>query len=126
MEEVWKSTGKGGRPTKAVKKNRTVTLKCSGYERMIIQAKAKKSNCSVSEYLRELAIKWKIDNQVKTLPREVLDLTGMLNHAVANLNQITRKINSIPEKLSIIDLVELRKLMLELKELATRIKAYLK
>ena len=117
--------GKGGRPTKAVKRNRTVTLKCSSYERMVIQAKAKKSNRPVSEYLRELGVTGKIDSQVKTLPREVLDLTGTLNHAAANLNQITRKINITSEKLSIVDLIVLQKLAEELKELATKIKAYL-
>jgi hypothetical protein len=126
MEEERKNKkGKGGRPTKAVKKNKTVTLKCSSYERMIIQVKAKKASRPVSEYLRELGITGKIDNQAKNLPREVLDLTGTLNHAAANLNQITWKINSMSEKLTIVDLVELRKLMVELKELATNIKTYL-
>jgi hypothetical protein len=126
MEVVLKNnTGKGGRPTKAVKRNRTVTLKCSSYERMVIQAKAKKSNLPVSEYLRELGVTGKIDNHTKTLPREVLDLTGTFNHAAANLNQVTRKLNSMPEKPSIVDLVELRKLIIELKELAIKIKAYL-
>jgi hypothetical protein len=47
MEELdKKQKNKGGRPAKAIKKSRVLTLKCSNYERMIIHAKAKKVNLS--------------------------------------------------------------------------------
>ncbi len=76
MEQADKTfKNKGGRPVKAVKKNKTLTFKCSGYERMIIQAKAKKVKRSTSEYLREIAlIRERIETKEKLIPKEVLDL----------------------------------------------------
>jgi hypothetical protein len=126
MEETLKTvTNKGGRPSKAVKKNRTLTFKCSNYERMIIQAKAKKIRISTSEYIRTMAIAGKIEFQEKTLPREVLDLTGTLNHLAANLNQIAKKRNSMTEELTAVDRMDLKWQSDQLKALATKIKTFL-
>ena len=66
MEQQEKTSGnKGGRPVKAVKKNRTLTFKCSAYERLIIQTKAKKAKRTTSEYLREMALAGKIETKEK-------------------------------------------------------------
>ena len=115
---------KGGRPVKTVKKNKTMTFKCSGYDRIIIQAKAKKTRKTVSEYLREIAVAGKIETIEKQIPREVLDLTGTLNHLAANLNQIAKKRNSVTEDLSAMDRLALKWQSDELKNLAIKIKTF--
>ncbi|MEC5143183.1 mobilization protein [Chitinophaga sp. 212800010-3] len=114
---------KGGRPKKTVKKDQILAVKCSLYERRIIEARAKSANLSVSEYLREIAMTGKIDRQEKALPKEVLELTGTLNHAAANLNQIAKKRNSM-EELSPLERANLKVQSRELKTLTSKIKNY--
>ena len=118
------SKNNGGRPVKAVKKSRTLTFKCSGYERMIIQAKAKKANITTSEYLRETALNRKVEPKEKLLPKEVLELTGTLNHMAANLNQLARKSNIGTDELTAMDRLALRRQSDELKDLALKIKTF--
>ncbi|HEY9256510.1 plasmid mobilization protein [Chitinophaga sp.] len=115
---------KGGRPKKAVKKDQLIAVKCSLYERRIIEERAKSVNLSISEYLREISMTGKIDRQEKALPKEVLDLSAMLNHMAANLNQIAKKRNSM-EQLSLIERISLKVQSEELKKLASQIKVYL-
>ncbi len=121
-----KQKNKGGRPIKAVKKSRVLTLKCSNYERMIITAKAKKQDLSTSEYLREMALTGKVNFQHRALPKEVLELTGTLNHMAANLNQLAKKSNSVTEELNKMDFLVLKWLSNDLKEFALKIKVLLK
>ncbi len=116
---------KGGRPVKAVKKSRTLTFKCSAYERMIIQAKAKKAKSTTSEYLREIALTGKVDTREKLIPKEVLELTGTLNHMAANLNQMARKKNIGTDELTVMDRLALKWQSDELKDLALKIKAFI-
>lgn len=115
---------KGGRPKKVVKKDQLLAIKCTLYERKIIEAKAKKVNISVSEYLREIGLTTKINFRNKALPKEVLSLTGMLNHMAANLNQIARKRNSNDE-LSPLERAELKVRSTEVKDLAVQIKNFM-
>lgn len=123
MEELDKKLkNKGGRPVKAVKKSRVLTLKCSNYERMIIQAKAKKVNLTLSEYLREMALSGKVNLQGKALPKEVLEMTGTLNHMAANLNQLAKKSNSITEVLTNTDFLVMKWLSDDLKGIALKLK----
>jgi len=119
------SKNKGGRPVKAVKKSRTLTFKCSGYERMIIQAKAKKAKRTTSEYLREIALTGKIETKEKLFPKEVLELTGILNHMAANLNQLARKRNIGTDELTAMDHLALKWQSDELKDLALKIKTFI-
>jgi hypothetical protein len=122
MEEQKAITrNKGGRPKKAVKKDQLLAVKCSLYERRAIEARAKSANLSVSEYLREIALTGKIDRREKALPKEVLALTGTLNHAAANLNQIAHKRNS-NEVLNALERADLKVLSGELKGAAKIIK----
>ena len=114
---------KGGRPQKAVKKNQLLAVKCSLYERRVIEVNAKSANLSVSEYLREISMTGKIDRRESALPKEVLELTGMLNHMAANLNQIARKRNGM-EELSPLERANLKVQSGELKTLASKIKNY--
>lgn len=88
---------KGGRPPKAVKKNQLLGVKCSLIERRAIEAKARSVNLSVSEYLRQMGLTGKIDRAERALPKEVLLLTGTLNHLAANMNQVAKKRNSFEE-----------------------------
>ncbi|WP_240915153.1 plasmid mobilization protein [Chitinophaga oryziterrae] len=115
---------KGGRPKKDVKKDQLMAIKCSLYERRIIEARARSVDLSVSEYLREIGITGKIDRREKALPKEVLELTGTLNHMAANLNQIAKKRNGI-EELSPLERANLKVQSGEVKELAKQIKSYL-
>ncbi|MBS0026493.1 plasmid mobilization protein [Chitinophaga sp. 22321] len=114
---------KGGRPKKAVKKDQLLAVKCSLYERRVIEANAKSANLSVSEYLREISMTGKIDRKERALPKEVLELTGTLNHMAANLNQIARKRNGM-EELSPLERANLKVQSGELKTLASKIKNY--
>lgn len=126
MEEVKTFTkNKGGRPKKDIKKDQLLNLKCTQIERKVIQEKAKQANLSVSEYLREMALTGKIDRREKALPKEVLQLTGTLNHLAANFNQIAKKRNGIDE----LDAFERAELMVQsgqVKRLAEEIKNHFK
>jgi hypothetical protein len=125
MEEQRTVTrNKGGRPKKAVKKDQILAVKCSLFERRAIEARAKSTNLTVSEYLREMALTGKIDIRRKTLPKEVLALGGTFNHIAANLNQIAKKRNS-GEELNALERAELKVQSGELKALAVEVKSYL-
>jgi hypothetical protein len=115
---------KGGRPPKEVKRLRTLSVKCSFFEGMQIENKAKQVGLSVSEYLREMGLKGAVKFRMKTLNREVLLLTGILNHIAANLNQIAKKRNSFDE-LSVLERARLNQQSTSLQQMVTEIKAYL-
>jgi hypothetical protein len=116
---------KGGRPRKDVKRDRILSLKCSVIERKLICENAKKANLSVSEYLRKMGLTGKIDRCEKVIPKEILVLTGTLNHLAANLNQIARKRNGI-EELNALERAGLEVQSRDLKRLAIEIRSHLK
>ncbi len=112
---------KGGRPRKDVKKDQLLAIKCSLSERKEIEEKAKTANLSVSEYLREMGLTGKIDRPEKSIPLEILQFTGTLNHLAANLNQIAKKRNGI-EQLDALERAGLEVQSRDLKKLAEAIK----
>ncbi len=116
---------KGGRPVKSIRKNQVITLKCSSLDRVTIRAKAKKAKLSVSEYLRELGLNSNIVITEKVLPKEVLSLTGTINHMAANLNQAAKKRNSVVDELNAAERANLEILSRELKLIVQLIKSYL-
>jgi hypothetical protein len=116
---------KGGRPKQVVKKDQHLGVKCSLFERKLITGKAKLANLSVSEYLRELGVNGKIDRPMKAIPKEILQLTGTLNHLAANLNQIAKKRNGI-EELNALERASLQVQSTELKSIVQQIKILLK
>ena len=116
---------KGGRPRQPVKKDQLLGVKCSLFERKVIEVKAKSADLSVSEYLRTMGVNGKIDRQEKSIPKEVLQLTGTINHLAANLNQIAKKRNGMDE-LNALERAGLQVQSGELKKLAEQIKNYLK
>lgn len=116
---------KGGRPRKKIKKECYITIKCTLYEKKIIESKAKSIYLNTSEYLRELGMTGKLNQQNKALSKEILSMTGTLNHIAANLNQIAKKRNS----LDVLNAVERGRLMvqsIEVKNLANLIKSKLR
>ena len=116
---------KGGRPKKAIRRKEQLAVMCTLFERKQIEYKAKIANVSISEFLRDLALKGQVDRKNKVLPKEVLLFTATLNHMAANLNQVAKKRNSLDE-LNAIERAELQQLSLQVKELAKDIKNYLK
>ncbi len=125
MEQNEQKKNKGGRPPKAVKRNRVVALKCTALEQIKINARSKKTGLSVSEYLRELGLNGQIVITEKVLPKEVLLLIGTMNHMAANLNQIAKKRNSVVDELNAAERASLEILSREIKQLVQSIKMYL-
>jgi hypothetical protein len=124
QEKIYKSN-KGGRPSKAIKRNKPLTVKCTSIERAIIVSKAKKVNQTVSEYLRTLGLSCNPVMVVKAIPKEVLALCGALNHVGASLNQVAKKRNSNDE-LSAFERADLKLLVGKIKEILKVIKTCVK
>ena len=125
MESAKHHTGyRGGRPKKVIKQNCLLGVKCSILEKAVISQKAAKANLSVSAYLRTLGINGQVDIKIKGLPKEVLELKSILNHAAANLNQIAKKRNSNDE-LNIMERTVLQSLAELLQKIALDLKTYL-
>lgn len=115
---------KGGRPRKAERRDQLIAVKCSVAERRIIQQKAMSVRLSVSEFLREIALNGKVVSHKRSIPAEVLALTGSLNSNGALLNQIAKARNNM-ESLTIKQQAELFFLAKDLQMLAADIKKYL-
>ncbi|EHQ26612.1 plasmid mobilization protein [Mucilaginibacter paludis] len=84
---------RGGRPNVPHKRRSSVSVMCTLIEKKIIEANAKRVGMNPSVFLRNLGLNTRIEVRVKTLPKPVLELRGMLNHIAANLNQIARRRN---------------------------------
>lgn len=112
---------KGGRPPKAIKRNQLLAVKCTLSEKETVEQKARTLQITVSEYLREMALSGKISSRNKALPREVLTLTGTLNHVAANLNQIAKRLNMRAD-FDALERSELKLQVQQLKELTNQIK----
>ena len=112
---------KGGRPSKATKRNQPLTVKCTTIEKSIISNKAKKANQTISEYLRTLGLNGNIVMVVKTVPNEILAFCGALNHVGGLLNQIAKKRNSNDE-LNAFERADLKLLQAQIKEILETIK----
>ncbi|RFM27207.1 plasmid mobilization protein [Deminuibacter soli] len=104
---------RGGRPLKPIKRDKLLAVKCTGSEKGAIEQKAKALQITVSEYLREISLTGKIKAKNKALPKEILALTGTLNHVAANLNQIAKRLNMAGD----FDPAERSKLKLQVQEL---------
>ena len=93
-------------------------------ERKEIESKARYLQKSVSEFLRLLGLNSHIDVKQKALPKEVLQLTGTLNHLAANINQLAYK-NNREDNFSTSEKAELKDLSSQVQQLAKEIKSYL-
>lgn len=115
---------KGGRPKKSVKRSFRLRVACTALELEIIEDKAKQVQLTISEFLREAAVSSQIVARQKTLPKEILDLTGNLNHLAANINSLAYK-NNAAQIFNAFERSELRQLAGQVKQLAQDIKNYL-
>lgn len=116
---------KGGRPKKPQHLDQKLTVMCTRFDVITIRYYAKELGLSVSEYLRILGLKRQVDRKVKSLPKEVLQLIGTLNHLAANINQIAHKRNR-GDELNPFERAQLMVLVGEIKEMAKTVKAALK
>jgi|GEM_PF-769643 len=116
--------GKGGRPKKQHKRRQIAAAMCTPFEKKLIEINAQKAGLTVSEFLRELGLKNKIQVKIKSLPKSVLELKGTLNHIAANINQLARKRNS-GDELNALERALLNQCVREIQSLVTTINTYL-
>ncbi|MFS2189306.1 hypothetical protein ACCC92_21690 [Mucilaginibacter sp. Mucisp84] len=116
------NVNKGGRPKVDIKRDQQLTVMCNIVEKKIIQANAKRARTNVSVFLRQLGLTGRI--VVKTLPKEVLQFTGTLNHMAANLNQIAKKRNK-GDDLNTLDRALLNQEVRGLQSIVKAVKNYL-
>jgi hypothetical protein len=124
IEAKGKIRNKGGRPKKAIRRDEQLAVMCTLVERKMIEYKAKISNVSVSEYLRTVGVKGQVDRKIRALPKEVLQVMGMLNHMAANLNQVAKKRNK-EESFNDIERNDFFTLFKDIRELVKQIRNYL-
>jgi hypothetical protein len=115
---------KGGRPKKIIRRDEQLAVMCTLVERKAIENKARISNMSLSEFLRTLGLKGQVDRKIKTLPKEVLQMIGILNHMAANLNQVAKKKNR-DEPFNDMERDEFMQLFKEIAEVIKKIRNYL-
>jgi len=115
---------KGGRPKKAIRRDEQLAVMCTLIERKLIEHKVKTAGTSISQFLRELALKGQVDSRIKTLPKEILLFTATLNHLAANVNQVAKKRNR-EETFNAIERAEWKVLSEEVRQLAEQIKKYI-
>jgi hypothetical protein len=90
METVRMKKKKGGRPTKALKRELRVTARFSKLEHYILQQKAGKAGINVSEFIRQAALTGRVSARQTTEERDsTRKLIGMAN----NFNQIAKVAN---------------------------------
>lgn len=110
---------RGGRPRKQVKKTEQLAVMCTPIDRLIIRAKAKEANLTISEFLLQAGKGAPI--KIKRIPCEILQFTGRINHTAGLLNQLVRKLNcglslsKIEQLLLVSCLKRLQNLSLEIK-----------
>jgi hypothetical protein len=120
-----KQRNKGGRPKAIIKRDAAITVMCNIIEKKLIQVNAKKVGTNASVYLRKLGLSGTVKLKLKTLPKEVLQFTGTLNHMAANLNQIARKRNA-GEDLNAMDRALLNQEVRSVQQVVEEVKSYLK
>jgi hypothetical protein len=116
---------KTGRPAKQHKRRQIAAAMCTPLEKKLIEVNAKRADMTVSEFLRELGLKTRIQVKVRTLPKEVLQFTGRLNNVASNMNQLARKRNS-GDELNALERALLNQGVREIHGLVLDIKAYVK
>lgn len=78
---------KGGRPTKAVRRESHIRVRLTKTEYFLIEEKSKKAGITISEWFRKAAVKGKVLVRMSPEDIKVLRvLAGMAN----NLNQLTK------------------------------------
>jgi hypothetical protein len=122
-ESLRLSKSKGGRPKKTDKKDQFINVRCTLAEKKIISAKANGIALKPAEYLRTVGLNQQIVMKRKTLPLEVLQVIGQLNHLSSNMNQFARKMN-MNDRFTMSDYINFSKLTGEIKIILPLIKSY--
>ncbi len=116
---------RGGRPRKKVKKTQQLAVMCTYTDRFIIRIKAKEANLTISEYLLKMGTSAQAPiSKSRTLPKEILQFTGKINHTAGLLNQMTKKLNC-GLSLNEIEMQLLLSCLEQLKKISVDIKNYL-
>jgi hypothetical protein len=116
---------KGGRPRKQHRRRQIMAAMCTPLEKKLIEINAQRAGLTVSEFLRDMGLKNKVQVKIKSLPKNVLELKGTLNHTAANINQLARKRNS-GDELNALERALLNQYVREIQNLVTTINIYLK
>jgi hypothetical protein len=112
-------TKKKGRPKKDLKMDVLLHLKCSSIQAEEIRRKATLYHLPISVYLRECALKNKV--QIRSLPTEVLAFQTRNNQICALLNQLAFKKNR-NEQLTAIERAEISSVVEELHQMVQTIR----
>ena len=120
-----KKINKGGRPIIKHKKDQQLSTMVTLLDRKILERNAAKAQITVSEYLRMQGLKEKINVKIITLPAEVLQLKGLLNHIAANINQATSKLNAL-NVITTKELIFFKEIIQQIKEVTILINQYCK
>jgi Mg2+ and Co2+ transporter CorA len=115
---------KGGRPRKQHKRRLLLAAMCTPLEKKLIEINAQRVGLTVSEFLRNLGLKNRIQVRIKSLPKSVLELKGTLNHTAANINQLARRRNS-GDELNALERAMLNQCVREIQGLVNTINSYL-
>ena len=98
---------------------------CTVVGRSGICQRQKSLQISVSQFLREMGLKGQVNLNRKSIPKEILLLSGTLNHVAANLNQIAKKRNQ-GEELNALERAQVQSLRTELSTIAVTLKEHYK
>ena len=98
---------------------------CTIMEKKIIQIQCQEGRYKYIRFIcGTLGLNERVKMVVKTLPKEVLQFMGMLNHMAANLNQIAKKRNK-GEDLNALDRALLNQEVRAIQEVVKDVKTYL-
>ena len=70
------SENKRRKTKKEIKQDEFIGVKCSVHEKNLVKQKAETVGLSLSEFLRETALRGQAVRQIKALPQEVLQFTS--------------------------------------------------
>lgn len=91
--ETEKTKKKPGRPKSPVPSIRIVGVRLTSIQFKLIEAYANKSEMTISEYMRSMALNGKIELYKRSFPKEAIALIGTFNHIAANLNSLAHRNN---------------------------------
>jgi len=83
----------GGRPKSLVPADRKVGIRLTHIQFKLIEAYAIKSEMTISEYMRSMALNGKIELYKRSFPKEAIALIATFNRIAANLNSLAHKNN---------------------------------
>lgn len=83
----------GGRPKSLLPADRKVGIRLTHIQFKLIEAYAIKSEMTISEYMRTMALKGKVELFKRSFPKEAINLISTFNHIAANINNLAHRNN---------------------------------